>query len=96
MYYLFKIASFKFVNFGENTRNIRLVLQEIKKQGTLNVVVEFHHIEHNKYEVTVITAMREENFAISIGQNVLEINEDISYLRKNNGGKLIDIDTFNK
>lgn len=96
MYYLFKVVGFKFVNYDGGTRNIRLVLQEIKKIGTLNVVVEFHHLEHNKYEVTVVTAMREDNFKISVGQNVLELEGDISHLRKNNGDTLVDIDAYSK
>ncbi len=95
LYYSFKVSGFSFINFGHATRNIRVVIQEIKKEGLLNVVLEFHHLIRNNYQVTVITAMQKDEFAISLGQYALEIDNGISYLRKRNGNSMVDIDIHN-
>lgn len=91
-YYSFKVKNFSFINFAQGSRNVRTVLQEHKENSTLNVVVEFHHLEKNKYQVTVITAMQIDNFTISLGQYVLEIDGDVSILKKFDGINSIDMD----
>lgn len=96
MYYVLKVPNFNFINFQVATRYTRIVLRDIKKDGILNVVVEFHHKEYNRYEATVITAMQKEDFQISVGQNLIELEGDNSYLKKRNGNNIIDIDTFSK
>ena len=96
LYYLFKIPGFAFINFGVRTRYIRLLIQEVKKDVTLNIVTEFHYVTHNKYEATVITAMQSDDFAISLGQNILEMNGDVSYLRQKNSNHIVDIDNYSK
>jgi hypothetical protein len=95
-YNSFKLKTFTFINFEHGTRKIKIVLQVYKKEGILNVVTEFHHLEKNKYEVTVITAMQEDGFSIGVGQFALEIDGDSSVLRKFDGKNLIDVDIYKR
>lgn len=93
-YYSFKVKNFAFINFGETSRNVRIVLQELKEKSILNVVAEFHHLKKNKYQVTVITAMQKDDFAIGLGQYALEIDGDSSFLRKFDGRGLVNVDNL--
>lgn len=93
-YYSFKVKNFSFINFGEASRNVRIVLQEHKGKNVLNVVVEFHHLEKNKYQVTVITAMQKDDFSISVGQYALQMDDDSSILRKFDGKNLVNVDNL--
>lgn len=95
LYHSFKVKNFAFINFAQAGRNIRTVLQEYKINNMLNAVTEFHHIEKNKYQVTVITAMQNEGFLISQGQFALELDGDGSILRKCDGKNMIDVDSYN-
>lgn len=54
----------------------------------LNVVTEFHHLEKNRLQVTVITAMQTNSFKFSMGQFVLEVDGEYSMLKKFDGMKL--------
>ncbi|TDP04020.1 hypothetical protein [Flavobacterium sp. 245] len=69
-YFNFKNGKFQFVNFPpKKIRPIRIVLKQIFEENeTLNIIAEYNFIELNLYEVTVITALRKENFTLSDGQ----------------------------
>jgi hypothetical protein len=69
-FFNFKNEKFRFVNFPpKKIRPLRLVLKQIfKNDETLNIIAEYNFIELNLYEVTVITALRKENFTLSDGQ----------------------------
>jgi hypothetical protein len=61
----------------------------------LNVIVEYHYINKNKYEVTVRTAMCKDEFKISDGQYKIEIDDDgNSVLYKNERSSLNSICDF--
>lgn len=94
-YYSLK-HTFPFINFPPKKKPAhRTVLQEISNfQETLNVVVEFHFLDTNKYEVTVKTAMCVKNFNIQDNQYVIQFsdNESILYLSVNK--ELKEIDSF--
>ncbi len=94
IHYSFKIKNFSFLNVNnQDLRTLRVVLQRETENGLLNVAVGFHHIENNKYEVTVYTAMVEDEFRISDGQYVVLINERNSSLFKMENRKLKEVDT---
>lgn len=98
IYYTLKHSRFIFINFPPpKARNIRIVLKEQSiDTETLNVVVEYHFLDFNNFEVTVITAMRNENFVVSDGQCIITFENDIStlYIFKNKKEEMID--TFPK
>ncbi len=95
LYFSLKHKGFSFINFEESIRYQRVVLKENGTTGKVNVVTEFHYVSRNKYEVTVITAMQSEEFKIGVGQFTIEIDGESSILSKNEGGKIVEIDTFN-
>lgn len=94
IYYSFKVKNFSFVNFERSVRAIRTVLQEAGETGVLNIVTEFHHLESNKYQVTIITAMQKDDFKISVGQYALETHGVSSTLKKFDGRNLVAMGVF--
>lgn len=94
LYYSFRVKNFIFINFDLATRYIRTVIQENMDHGMLNIVTEFHHLEHHKYQVTIITAMTNDDFNISLGQYVIEIIGNTSVLKKCEQNKLIEVSTY--
>lgn len=90
IYYSLRLPNFTFLNFaGQAQRSNRILLQERFSTGeTLNVAVEYHYVDFNKYELTVKTAMRVDDFRVSDGQYVLEVyNETSSELKRFEGKK---------
>lgn len=78
-------STFKLINFtGQSEpRTAAIVLQETQSNGQLlNVVVEVHLIDICKYEITVKTAMCDDHFKLWAGQYVIEIEEDMSILKR--------------
>lgn len=76
---------FKFANSGEanrTDRNCRMILQQQKTKGILNVVIESHFIHKSELEITAITAMQTAEFRIADGQFVLEITSGGCMLKK--------------
>lgn len=93
IHYAFKNNNFSFLNeVNQLGRTSRLVLQKETEIGLLNVAVGFYHIEDNRYEVTVFTAMVNNEFRISDGQYVVLINMGNSNLLKMDNKSLIEID----
>lgn len=95
IHYSFVVKGFAFINKkDQNDRTLRVVLQRETKNGLLNIAVGFHHIDNNRYEVTVFTAMVEDAFRISDGQYVLTLDGATSELKKMDNRKLVGIDEY--
>lgn len=83
------------MNFEEESRPIRVVLTQVfEKEKNLNVIAEYHYLSFSKYEVTITTAMRKDEFTFSDGQFKLEIDGKNSILLKNERGQIKTISTF--
>jgi len=96
VYYALKHKRFIFVNYPPKAIvPVRIVLkEEFAKQEILNVVAEYHFVELNKYEVTIRTAMRKENFIASDGQFTVLLNDDESVLQLTQGKTANEIDRY--
>jgi len=83
-YYSLKVGNFSFLNFSDTGRFFRILLKDYYSDKLpLNVIAEFHFVSLGKYEVTIKTAMREEDFRVHDGQYIVEIfNEETSTLSK--------------
>lgn len=97
IYYALKINGFTFINFAEGFKQ-RIILTQHFNDGSndLNVVVEYHYLSMHKYEVTVITALRKNNFYFNDGSYQVELHEDnTSDLNKAEMNKVKNISVFN-
>ena len=88
-----RIERYNFLNFVEhNSSPFKTVIQEVSKNGVLlNVATECHFINISTFEITVKTAMVEDNFRIRDGQYILELIEDTSILKRKVNNKIINI-----
>jgi len=93
LFYSSKLDNFKFLNdIQPGFKPIRFLLQQPSLETTLNIVVEIHFINFNKYEVTVVTAMSTDTFKVSDGQYILEMPEkDFSILKRYTRGNITTI-----
>ncbi len=76
MFYSASVKSFTFLNHNYNPssgRAIRVVCQKEIGEEKLNVVVEAHADEVNLFEITIITAMQNDEFRLSDGQYMIEL-----------------------
>lgn len=96
LYYSLKHKNFVFINHPPNNlNNIRLVLKElIINELFLNAVVEYHFVDLNTIEVTIVTAMLIENFKMSEGQFGLEFAGNYSTLIQYRNKIIGIVDTF--
>ncbi len=94
-YYSLK-HNFQFINFPpKRTWAHRVVLQEMSNaEDEINIVAEFHFLDSNRYEVTVITAMKVEDFAIQDNQYVIQFHGEESDLYLMTNKILNKKDTF--
>jgi hypothetical protein len=69
------VKGFTFLNRNvqRHERSTRIVLQEQVDLGLLNVVIEAHYLDINKYEITVVTAMCKNDYVPSDNQYVIEL-----------------------
>jgi hypothetical protein len=72
----------------------RIVLMEEVDASILNVVIEVHYIDYNRFEVTVMTAMVVDNFRMPAGQFCIEIHQEHSVLKKQEKGKLSEVSSI--
>ena len=96
IYYSLKHKDFIFVNHPpQKTRNIRVVLREnFEDKDKLNIAVEYHFINLNKFEVTIVTAMSNDEFQLSDNQYAIEFdNQESSFYRLVNK-KIIKVDDY--
>lgn len=84
LYYASNVPSFNFLNHGVGAPDIRTVLKDTYSgEGTLNVVIETHFVAVDCYEVTVVTALRADDFKIGNGQFFIEFDsENTSTLKR--------------
>lgn len=96
VYYSTVVAGFSFSSKEEHTydRYLRIVLQEQSDYGLLNVVIETHCLGINNYELTVKTAMCIDDFQLSEGQYIIELDGDGSILKKFDSKKIRDVCAF--
>lgn len=96
-YYSIRNRIFSFVNFDLGTRPERIVLtKEIDGELPLNIVAEYHYLSLNKYEVTLKTAMKIDNFRLSDAQFQLIIHsDDTSTLNRFEKNKVKLISNYN-
>jgi hypothetical protein len=96
IYYSLKHKAFQFVNHPPpRNRALRVVLKDIFSDDiTLNIIAEYHFFDTNIYEVTVVTAMRKEDFSISVGQYELIFDKNFSILNLRNGNTIQYQDEF--
>lgn len=75
-----KGVPFKFINYFDpskpNKKKERVVLKEILKDGILNIVAEIHYLDTSRFEVTIITAMKTDNFKVADGQYSLRVTKE--------------------
>ena len=95
IFYSACVKNFAFINHNvieKNIRAFRIVCQKQIKTGMLNVVIEAHSDEINKYEITIKTAMCTNDFKIADGQYVIEIlDNERSILRLMARNKLTEV-----
>ncbi len=91
LFYSSAVLGFKFINFDTSQSPVRVVLQEESEGPKLNVVIEAHFLEINRYEITVKTAMCSDDFKMPMGQYCLEIQGDSSTLRRKDNKRMVEI-----
>jgi len=96
LFYSAYIKNFTFLNHnysGNNSGNsLRIVCQKEIDGELLNAVIEVHFKLLNEFEITVKTAMRNNDFKLSEGQYAIEIfEEDSSVLKQMVKGKIQEI-----
>lgn len=98
LYYALKHKELLFVNHPPpKTRNIRVVLrQTFTDKTTLNIVVEYHFVSLNKFEVTIVTAMSIEEFQLGDNQYAIEFNETESTLYRLVNKQVIKVDNYDE
>ena len=84
------VKEFKFINKGDKPP-VMVVLQEEIDGIMLNVPIQAHLCHDNKFEITVKTAMRINDFKIQAGQYVIELQAGGSVLKKFHNGQLKDV-----
>lgn len=83
------VKIFKFINYeGQSENPISVILQEGVDENTLNVAIQVHFIEINRYEITIKTAMCIEKFKVDYGQFAVIIEDGGATLNRCNNGKL--------
>jgi len=93
IFYSITLKAFSFLNFLPLGYPQRIVLTKLfKEEISLNVIVEYHCLSMQKFEVTLITAMRKYDFHFNDGTHQLEMQVDgTSILHKNERGKILSV-----
>lgn len=96
IYYQLRLPKFNIIQYPEyRGKDKRILVQQATDEGgLLNLVVEYHYLDFSRYEVTLITAMVEDNFNIFDGQYILFIDGESSTLKRKVVGKINDIGEF--
>jgi len=84
LFYSTILDKFQFVNHELNGKKARRILiqDSYSCNPTLNVIIETHFVDFNKYETTVVTAMAKEDFVPFDGQYILEVTGDYASVLK--------------
>lgn len=93
LFYSLRVKGFTFVNFEGISRPERIVLTQLfDGDSDLNIVAEYHYLSMHKFEVTLVTAMRKDDFYFNDGVFQVKIlPDDSSLLLKNEKGKILKI-----
>lgn len=96
IFYAVKLRKFSFANFDVAHRPERIILtMQCENIPDLNIVTEYHYIDSNRFEVTVKTALRKDDFYFSDGDFQVIIYEDgTSSLFSKERGKVKMIDQY--
>lgn len=64
-----------FFNKDKPTKH-RIVVKDFRdKEDPLNIVIEIHFLNYSQYEITVVTALKCNNFKMSDGQIFMSITD---------------------
>lgn len=96
IYYQLREVKFNIIQYPEyKGKDKRVVIQEATSTGDLlNIVIECHFLDISSYEVTLITAMVENNFRVFDGQYSLKIDGESSELYRKVSNNFIKIRDF--
>ncbi len=96
IYYQLREVKFNIIQYPEyKGKDKRIVIQEATPTGELlNIVIECHFLDISSYEVTLITAMVENNFRVFDGQYSLKIDGESSELFRKVSNNFIKIRDF--
>ena len=96
IYYQLREVKFNIIQYPEyKGKDKRIVIQEATSNGDLlNIVIECHFLDISSYEVTLITAMVENNFRVFDGQYSLKIDGESSELFRKVSNSFIKIRDF--
>ena len=96
IYYQLRETKFNIIQYPEyKGKDKRIVIQEVTSNGDLlNIAIECHFLDISSYEVTLITAMVENNFRIFDGQYVLRIDDESSELFRKISNNIVKIRDF--
>lgn len=96
IYYQLREVKFNIIQYSEyKGKDKRIVIQEATSNGDLlNIVIECHFLDISSYEVTLITAMVENNFRVFDGQYSLKIDGESSELFRKVSNSFIKIRDF--
>ena len=72
----------------------RLVIRSKTVDSTLNIAIEVHFLDVCEYEVTIKTAMLEDNFKLFDNEYVIDYEEGFVVLNKYDQKKLVEICKF--
>lgn len=78
------VKGFNFLNQNhqQHERPYRVVLQEQSIFGQLNVVIEAHFLDLNRFELTVKTAMCKDDFRLNDNEYLIELTDSGSILKR--------------
>lgn len=96
VYYQLREVKFNIIQYPEyKGKDKRIVIQEETAGGDLlNIVIECHFLDISTYEVTLITAMVENNFRVFDGQYILRVDGESSVLYRKVSNAINKISDF--
>lgn len=83
------------INFfdKDNPTKDRIILKDFRgSEEALNVAVEIHFLDYSKYEITIITAMKGNDFKMFDGQYNISITDEGVNLNKFQNKTLLSVD----
>lgn len=95
VYYSCRVKTFSFLNINTLSQVLVVVRDCYSQDKILNVPINVFFIAPNKYEITVMTAMREDGFYIRAGQYVLDFDsENSSTLKRFEKPNFVDVSNY--
>ena len=94
IFYAGSVKNFTFLNHNIKTgnRNLRVVCQKVFDGNKTNVTIEAHIISLNEFEITIVTAIQNNDYLPSDGQYTIELlGGENSCLYYSSRGKISEI-----